>query len=472
MTTSLVRQESRVETDRRDQRRHHLLTRLRDELADDEIAVRDVDLAVVPNDLSPSRWSGRPVAVVRPWTVAGVAATLRVASATGTTVVPRGVAAQSYGEAASPDGTIVLSTERLNRFLTIDPDTRLAVVQAGVAVDDLEAAAVAADLTLVRDPVGAHPTTIGGAIAGARSLWPTGASRASVLGLTVVLGDGSVLPVGRHATGPGPDLTGLFVGSGGTLGVIVEATLQLRPRRVETRTLAAWFPSTAAAATGAQAALARGITPSLLELDDAGTLRAIDESQGTELAEYGSALLLVETEGPGADAEIATLTGTLVDLGADVDLPGKDEARQYRELLQHGRDRDQRRWLVDEDIAVPRSSIGPLLERLERIGAVHAVSTSVVADAAGGAVHPSFTVPRRPGETGPPPALQEAVDDAVRAAAELGAAGSGRPGSPPPATGAAPAADLQRRLRSVFDPAGVLPHRPARPTKENPWPAS
>ena len=462
-------------------RRVHLLTRLRDELSDDEITFEAADLERVATDRSGHRLPGSPLALVRPWTAAGVAAALRLASATGTVVVPRGAGTGLSGAASAPDGAIVLSTERLNRILEIDPADQVAVVQAGVVTADLDAAAAAHGLTYAPDPASWRQSTIGGNIAtnaGGLHCVKYGVTRESVLGLTAVLADGTVLPVGHRTIKgvAGFDLTGLFVGSEGTLGVVVEAPVRLRPRPTHTRTLAAWFPSSAAAAAGVLVALGQGITPSVLELLDAGTLRAIDEGQGTDLAEYGSALLLIQTDGLGADAEIAALAGALVHLGADVDLPEADEAQRYFELRRSGRVLNDRWWYVGEDVAVPRSAMGALLERIERIGAEHAVSTSVVAHAGDGNLHPLFTVPRESGEIGPPAVLDRAADELVRAALDLGGTITGEHG-----VGITKrrwleqevgpmVVDLQRRLKSVFDPAGVLnPHTWL--AKEPSWPA-
>ncbi len=109
-------------------------------------------------------------------------------------------------------------------------------------------------------------------------------TRESVLGLTVVLADGTLLRTGRQTIKGvvGYDLTALFVGSEGTLGIIVEAIVRLRPRPVKTRTAVAFFPSTVAASAGLTATMRSGAQPSVLELLDAGALSGIDDAQGTD----------------------------------------------------------------------------------------------------------------------------------------------------------------------------------------------
>ena len=121
-----------------------------------------------------------------------------------------------------------------------------------------------------------------------------------------MLADGSLLRTGRQTIKGvvGYDLTALFVGSEGTLGVVVEATLRLRPRPVKTRTAVAFFPSAAAAAAGVTGDHRAPVQPSVLELLDAGALSSIDRAQGTDLPRAGAALLIAQTDGYGADAEI------------------------------------------------------------------------------------------------------------------------------------------------------------------------
>ena len=250
-----------------------------------EISLDHDDLETNAVDRSGHRLPGRPLVGGRPETVEAVQAVLRVAGAAGVTVVPRGAGTGLSGAAAAPDSAIVLSTERLNSIVRIDPDNEIAVVQPGVITAELDAAAAEHGLMYAPDPASHEISTIGGNIAtnaGGLHCVKYGVTRESVLGLTVVLADGTVLRTGRQTIKGvvGYDLTALFVGSEGTLGIIVEAIVRLRPRPVKTRTAVAFFPSTAAASAGLTATIRSRAQPSVLELLDAGALSGIDRGPG------------------------------------------------------------------------------------------------------------------------------------------------------------------------------------------------
>ena len=398
-------------------------------------------------------------------------AVLRVAAAAGATVVPRGAGTGLSGAAAAPDNAIVLSTERLNCIVRIDEDNEIAYVQPGVITAELDAAAAEHGLMYAPDPASHEISTIGGNIAtnaGGLHCVKYGVTRESVLGLTVVLADGTVLRTGRQTIKGvvGYDLTALFVGSEGTLGIIVEAIVRLRPRPVTTRTAVAFFPSTAAASAGLTATIRSRAQPSVLELLDAGALSGIDQAQGTALATRGKALLIVQTDGFGADGEIEAIGQALIGAGGDVEFLDPEAGEHYLWLRRHGRGFSGDSWLIGEDVAVPRSALGAMLAAIEKIGRHHGLATAVVAHAGDGNLHPLFSVAKDPSDGGiPPQSLHIAADELVRTAIGLGGTISGEHGvgiTKRPwieqELGTA-SLDLQRRIKAAFDPQGILnPH--------------
>ncbi|BDZ66006.1 hypothetical protein GCM10025877_29440 [Agromyces mangrovi Wang et al. 2018] len=287
-------------------------------------------------DASGWRTDSAPDAVVSAASVADVQAVLRIASATGTPVVTRGAGTGLAGGANGCRGQIVLDTTRMDRVLEIDQANELAVVEPGVINDDLNRALAPHGLWYSPDPASKAISTIGGNIAtGAGGLLCAkyGVTREAVLGLVVVLADGSLLRTGHRTVKgvTGYDLTALLTGSEGTLGVIVEATLRLRPApRHEPVTIAAAYPDVESAAAGAAAVVRAHLRPAMLELLEPGGLRRIrsflgDEAlAGTPLAADAApadaAFLLAQTDGPAAPAEAAEVAAALASAGGSVAL--------------------------------------------------------------------------------------------------------------------------------------------------------
>ena len=452
-------------------RRSSLLTHLHTVLPAGSLVLDPARLAGAATDRSGIRLPGSPLAVVLPQSVEEVQTVLRAATAFAVPVVPRGRGTGLSGGAAVPDGALVVSTERLDRILEIAPDDEIAVVQAGVLNADLDRAVSPHGLMYASDPASWEISSIGGNIAtnaGGLRCTKYGVTRESVLGLTVVLADGTLLQTGRRTIKgvTGFDLTGLFVGSEGTLGIVVAATLRLRPRPVKTNTFTAFFPSASAAAAGVVAVVRSRVQASLLEFLDAGALAAIDRAQQTDLAQRGTALLIVQTDGYGADLEAEVLSTALTAAGATVTALDEFEAARYLWLRRSGRGVPTDSWSVGEDVAVPRSALVPMLGRIAEIGADLDLEVAVVAHAGDGNLHPLLTAPRTDGDGGTPPLrLGQAADALVRAALELGGTISGEHG-----IGIAKrpwlrselgdtSLHLQRELARVFDPAGILvPH--------------
>ena len=227
---------------------------------------------------------------------------MRWASEHGVPVVPRGGGSGLAGGAAGIDGCVLLSLARMNAILELDPVNELAVAEAGVINADLDRAAAEHGLMYPPDPSSYEISTIGGNLAtnaGGLRCVKYGVTRDAVLGLEVVLADGRVLRTGRRTMKgvAGYDLTSLFVGSEGTLGVITSATLRLRPRpAAPPTTVAASFPSFGAAARAVTAILQARLQPSLLELMDRATLRAIDDWKHLGFGDDVQALLIAQDD--------------------------------------------------------------------------------------------------------------------------------------------------------------------------------
>ena len=258
-------------------------------------------------DQTPVVSAGQPRCVVLASSTAEVAATLAWAERHQVPVVPRGGGTSLAGGATATDGCLVLSTARMTAIRELDPANEIAVAEAGVINADLDRAAAEHGLMYAPDPSSYEISTLGGNLAtnaGGLRCVKYGVTRDSVLGLEVVLAGGRVLRTGRRTMKgvTGYDLTGLFVGSEGTLGVITSATLRLRPRPAQYPvTVAAGFTSVGAGASAVTAILAARLRPSLLELMDSATLRAIDDWKSTGFGDSVQALLIAQDDSESAE---------------------------------------------------------------------------------------------------------------------------------------------------------------------------
>src|ERR1043165_2360591 len=217
-------------------------------------------------DMMPLAPNGSARAVVFPSTTADVQAVVRICSEFGVPIVPRGAGSGLTGAANAIDGCVMLVTSRMKEILEIDADNRLAVVQPGVVNLDFRTAVAKHGLFYPPDPSSYDWCTIGGNIstnACGLCCVKYGVTTDSVLGLEVVLADGEVLRTGRRTVKgvAGYDLTKLFVGSEGTLGIITEATLMLRPAAQQPPTMGAAFNSVSAAGAAVSRIVREGIVP-------------------------------------------------------------------------------------------------------------------------------------------------------------------------------------------------------------------
>ncbi|WP_081744604.1 FAD-binding oxidoreductase [Arthrobacter sp. H14] len=356
------------------------LTDLISSLPADAISTDADQLQRYSTDLGPVVDLQLPAVVVWPGTIEEVQTVLGWAYRTGTVVVTRGAGTGVSGGAHATAGCIVLSLERMNRILDIRPDDELAVVEPGVVNADLNAAVAEYGFMYAPDPASYRISTIGGNIAtnaGGLRCAKYGVTREAILALEVVLADGTLIHTG-HQTFKGVagyDLTGLIVGSEGTLGVVVGATVRLKYLPDEVHTLAAFFPDFRIAAAGVLAVGKARIQPAIMELLDAATMSELDRQFGSSLSDRGTALLLIQTDGFGAAAEAEEIRRVLSCLGSTISTENAAEAEKLVELRRNSRGMEKpEEYRVGEDVAVPRSQLVLYVAELERMAAEHGVS--------------------------------------------------------------------------------------------------
>ncbi|WP_326671399.1 FAD-binding oxidoreductase [Streptomyces canus] len=433
------------------------------DLPPDRLSTDPGVLAAHATDRSGTRPTGEPLAVVHARRTEDVTVTLRHAHELRVPVVPRGAGTGLSGGATADEGAVVLDLSGMNRILELSADDQLTVVEPGVITAELDRAAGAHGLRYAPDPASAALSTIGGNIAtnaGGLRCAKYGVTRDSVLGLEAVLADGTVIGTGRRTVKgvTGYDLTALLTGSEGTLAVITAATLRLRPIPVATATLAAYFPSFEAAAEASYAIARAGVEPALAELVDGPVLQAIDPA----LRERGAALLVVQCDGAGAAAEAAAVARLLGPLASTVETtedPVEAEALlAARRLALPALERLGRPLI--EDIAVPRSRLARAVREIRAISARHDVPVFTIAHAADGNLHPIIVVD--PDLDRLPDAAWEAAGEIFALALRLGGTLTGEHGVGvlkrqwvAEELGSAAHA-LQRRIKEVFDPRGIL----------------
>jgi glycolate oxidase len=440
-------------------------------------ALPDLRLTVDPSDLEAHRRDETayleppaPLAVALPASTVEVAGIVRLAAEHRVPLVPRGAGTSLSGGAVAVEGGLTVSLMRMNQILEIDEENRVVVVQPGVVNADLKKAVAEHGLLYAPDPASYETCTIGGNLAtnsGGLCCVKYGVTRDAVLGLEVVLADGAVIRTGGRNVKDvaGYDLASLFVGSMGTLGIVTEATLRLIPVPPPKQTLLAFFASVESSGVAVAGMVRDGVQPCTLELMDAFTIRAVNAAYTLGLDEEAAAMLLVESDLPGAAGaeELDRAERACGAAGAGLLVRAQDAAEA--DLLRQGR--RMAHWALDamgvsrmEDVVVPRSRVPDLLRAIHEIGERRGMRIGVFGHAGDGNLHPSFVFDREDPEAAG--RLHAAQDDLYRATLALGGSVTGEHGigvvkrAYLEATRGADAVRAMRAIKAALDPLGIL----------------
>ena len=445
-----------------------LTAALRAELPADSVITDPDRLESYRHDMARFCPAGTPAVGVQARATADVQHVLRVASRLRVPVVPQGGRTGLSGGANAVDGCIVLMLEKMNRIIEIDAPNRVAVVQPGVFNATLSAAVAEHGLFYPPDPSSWEISTIGGNLAtnaGGLCCVKYGVTSDFVRGLEVVLADGEVLRTGRRtAKGvAGYDLTRLFVGSEGTLGVITEATLALRPPGLEPRTVAALFPTVMAAGDAVARVVAGGQVPSLLEFMDQSSLRAANAYRNMGLPEHAAAMLIAQSDGPRAADDIAAIAARFTEAGG-FDVVEAEDAAEGDLLLAARREShfalEALGACLTDDVCVPLSQLAEFVHRVEKVALDVDLTIAIVGHAGDGNLHPNVMFDAA--EEDQVARAIRAFDEIMRIGLEMGGTVTGEHG-----VGTLKRDWLARELgpvslrvhqdlKRLFDPTGIL----------------
>ena len=448
-------------------------------LVDDLIEILGkANVLVTPEDLAVYGYDGtfqeaRPEVVVLPDSTSQISAVVKLAAATRTPVVPRGMGSGlAAGSVPLPSGGIVLSLTRMNRILEIDEENATVHAEAGVVTAELQAAVEKRGLFYPPDPSSIRHSTIGGNVAcnagGPRCL-KYGVTGDYVLGLTVVLADGRILKTGgkpiKDVTGY--DLNGLFTGSEGTLGVVSEVLLRLIAKPRYAKTALAEFASLDGASRTVNAILSAGIIPASLELMDQTAIICIEEAMHLGLNTQVEASLIIETDGTDEQTVQREIDACVricqESRGVSVKMAQNEAERsalwKARRSMAPALARKAPNKL-GEDITVPRSAIPEVVQRLRQISAKYGLPVVIFGHAGDGNLHPNILFDKRQPDQWAK--VEQMVGEIFETSLALGGTLSGEHGVGvlkrpylERALGAT-SIEIQRNIKQALDPLNIL----------------
>ncbi|MGD0957936.1 MAG: FAD-linked oxidase C-terminal domain-containing protein [Candidatus Acidiferrales bacterium] len=445
-----------------------LLHNLKKLLGRDGVLYEPEDLMLYEYDGSVE--TARPNCVVFPRTAAEVVEIVRLANRYLMPLVGRGAGTGLSGGAIARQGGIITSFARMNRILEIDAENQRARVQPGVVNSDLSVATEHLGLHFAPDPSSQKACTIGGNVSensGGPHTLAYGVTTNHVLALEVVLPTGELLHLGNSALdASGYDLTGLFVGSEGTFGLVTEITVKLTRLPEATKTLLAVYESVDDATETVVEITARGITPAACEMLDGWTIRAVEDYVHAGFPLDCAAILLIEVDGLREAAEYE---------GAEVaEVCRLHRAREVRvardacerDLLWKGRKNAfgavgrLSPTYYTQDGVIPRTKLPATLRRISEIGQKYGFAIGNIFHAGDGNLHPIILFDARDQQQ-----FRNAVaasDEIIQFCIEVGGAITGEHGVGMEKDRLMPLLfseadlDLMRSVRDVFNPAGLL----------------
>lgn len=393
-----------------------ILAFLRDQVQDGQVFTDSETLAA--QSFSPhlsDDSSGLALAYIEAGSTADVQGVMKAARKFHIPVIPQDQFTSTVAGADGFEGSFILSTKRMNQIVEISRADSVAVVQPGVINGDLDQAARQEGLFYAPDPGSKPFSGIGGNVAtnaGGMSTVKYGATKDNVLGLKVILADGREIKLGGRTLKQafGYDLTQLFVGSEGTLGIITEITVKLMPIPIGEPTMGvAFFENMTKLAEAVAEIRISGVYPTMLEALDSNTIIALDRYEGTHYSENSDAMLIFKVD--NRIPEVVAKLKELMDQHGAANVTITTDADEQAGLEKLRRDMLPAVFAgqnhIMEDMAMPLSKLAPMMDYIHDIGEQLNLKIYVAGHAGDGNVHPTIVWPKEQTET--PQAVIEAL---------------------------------------------------------------
>jgi glycolate oxidase len=382
-----------------------LIRDLKKTVGSSKIIFSNEELQVYAGDASYDLINHTPDVVVLPETVDDVIKVVRYAKAYKVAITPRGAGSGLAGGCTPLSGGIVLDMKRMNAIIEINRTNLTATCEAGVVLAQLHRAVEKEKLFYPPDPQSKSICTLGGNIstrAGGPRAIKYGTTGHYVLGLEIVLPDGEFIKTGniclKHSVGY--DLTHLFTGAEGTLGVIVKADLRLLPKPESQRTVIITCESVQQAADLIGDIVRAGIIPSTLEYLSRSPIKLFNKNIKPPLKEDGGAYLFVKLDGSkvGINDDLKKLEEICTETNSiDIRIVDNKNAALYWQMRANLYPMmvAQNDKIIPEDVTVPRDKIPAFIEKVKKISEYYKMKIGISGHAGDGNMHPSIIIPDR-----------------------------------------------------------------------------
>ncbi|AET69712.1 FAD/FMN-dependent dehydrogenase [Desulfosporosinus orientis DSM 765] len=418
-----------------------------------------------------SQFFGTPDAVVFPTTTEMVSAIFKLAQRYDLEITPRGAGTCLSGGAVASQGGIVISMNKMNRILDINPGARTVLAEAGAINKQVQLLAEPYGLMFAPDPGSLNVATIGGNIsenAGGMRGVKYGCTKDHILGLELVLPTGEIVTTGEMVSPSEEqiDLSYFLCGSEGTLGVVTKALLSLTPINSHVVTMTAVFDNLADAGDCVADIIAKGVIPTTMEIMDNTLIRAVEDYAKLGLPVNAEALLLLEVDGFSSEVEVqftAIIESFKTNKAQNYTIANSELERLSlwkARRSANGALGKLKPSMVVQDIVVPRDRLPIMLSNVSALAQKYGIIIAQVAHAGDGNLHPHLLYDHRISQENE--VIESVCDEIFKEALAQGGTLSGEHGiglekiKYMPLAFSQESLNYMKRLKTAFDPQAKL----------------